>query len=121
MEPLRMVVKDGLKLVEVRNNQPILIDLTIDPFEKKNVINNAEYSTRLEVLRRILNTGWDPDAVYERVVRGQTRRRTINSAAYGKNEPRWEWVNRTEEHGSIIKLNSQKESQDQRFPRWTSE
>lgn len=53
--PGRMIVKDNLKYTVYKDDNPEeLYDLSIDPYEKKNIINEDLYKTRLEDLRKTL-------------------------------------------------------------------
>lgn len=116
-EPLRAIVGDGLKLVDVRNQPSILFDLQSDPFETRNVFGNATYRERERKLRAKLEMGWDASSIKTEVIRSQTRRRAIHNAAYATQPPNWDCIDTNRMQRTLVKTNAQAESEARRFPR----
>jgi choline-sulfatase len=116
-EPLRGIVGDGLKLVDVRTQPSILFDLQADPFEIKNLFEDLNYGEREKKLRAKLEADWDADRVKSEVIRSQTRRRIINNAAYDTQVPNWDCLDTNRKQGALVKTNAQAESEALRFPR----
>lgn len=116
-EPLRAIVQNGLKLVEVRNSPSVLFDLKSDPFETVNRSGEDVYQSRETRLRNELSGLWDATVIRQSVIESQTRRRAINRAAYEDQAPEWNWHGETGDRGSVVKNNAQSESVEQRFPR----
>ena len=79
-QPMRMAVRNDLKYVYVRSEAPQLFDLTNDPHELNNCIDDPAYADRLAELKRLVHSGWDPDTIREEVIQSQQARRFINEA-----------------------------------------
>lgn len=116
-EPLRAIVGDGLKLVEIRTQPSILFDLQTDPFETKNMIEDEAYQERRGKLQNKLMENWDAGMVKRDVIRSQSRRRVIIDAMYSTHIPKWSYIDTERDYEAVVKGNAQLESQQLRFPR----
>ncbi len=80
LQPLRAVVQDNLKYVYVHTCPEQLFDLSKDPLEKRNVINEPAYSSRLTKLKQIVFNNWNPDDQLKQILASQQNRKWINQA-----------------------------------------
>jgi choline-sulfatase len=76
-QPMRSVVRDGLKFVYVHEEENLLFDLLKDPLETVNRVRCPEYAKDVASLKSRVFDGWDPTATRERVVTSQQRRHWI--------------------------------------------
>jgi len=88
-QPVRMAVKDQLKYIYVHKEEPQLYDLAMDPDEINNCIDEPNYQSRLEVLRKAVHENWDPELQTTRVLESQRNRRLINDAVNPTTNRRW--------------------------------
>ncbi len=81
--PSRMVLKDALKYMYLEGEEELLFDLDKDPHELINLINNPDYSKRLDKLRKIAMDSWDPDDMRAKIAKNQAERLFIHRVTGG--------------------------------------
>jgi len=119
VQPMRMVVRGGLKYVYVHHEAPQLFDLLTDPHELENVIDDAAYFDRLAGLKPLVHEGWDPDALREQVIASQQRRLTIlESLSHGQPHP-WDVQPHFDATRQYVRqADAQVTNRRMRYPRW---
>jgi len=96
LSPMRMIIKDNLKYVNIytpEKNEELLFDLKLDPSELKNEIENPKYSNILNDLRKAVSEdGWDGKALHEHILKDQKKRMLIRNALMSKKVTKWGYV-----------------------------
>jgi choline-sulfatase len=90
-QPMRYIVQDRLKYVHVHDTQPeLLFDLTLDPHETINLIDDPAYTDRLTPLRTALHENWNPAAQRETILASQQHRRETHRQMQERGEASWD-------------------------------
>ncbi|MEM7221450.1 MAG: choline-sulfatase [Pseudomonadota bacterium] len=76
-QPLFMIRRGPLKFVTCAGDPPQLYDVAQDPHELKNLAGEPQYQSVLEDFERDAKARWDRDALRERVLESQRRRRWL--------------------------------------------
>jgi choline-sulfatase len=118
-QPMRLAVRSGCKYVYVHQEEPLLFDLTRDPNELHNCINDPAYADRLGELEQIVHRGWDASEMRARVIESQQRRHTINQAMAQGRPEHWDeqpHLDATEQY--VRRYDAAQTSRRMRFPRF---
>ncbi|MCX7011557.1 MAG: choline-sulfatase [Candidatus Sumerlaeota bacterium] len=92
IQPMRLLRKGPWKYVNVWNEPPLLFNLEDDPREQRNRIGDPEVARIEEAMREELLAGYDGEALRERIVADQRRRRGLHAALMmGKATP-WDFT-----------------------------
>ncbi len=81
--PSRMVLKDGIKYMNLEGHEELLFDLSIDPLELNNIVNDPNYRDTLFRLKTIAMQGWDPAQLREKIRENQSERLFIHQVTQG--------------------------------------
>lgn len=117
-QPMRMAVGGGWKYVYVHDEAPQLFELTTDPDELINRIDDPVAADALSRLRQAAHNGWDPAAVRQRVLRSQQRRRWINESWQAGEAPEWDVQSRDAGSRYVRQHNAQETARRRRWPVW---
>lgn len=120
VQPMRMATGDGWKYVYVHDEAAQLFDLTTDPDELDNRIDDPSAATMLARLQTAVHDGWDPAAIREKVLLSQQQRRWINEAWAVGTRPSWDIQPAFDARRQYVRqLNAQQTARDRRWPRWS--
>ena len=78
--PCRMIREGSYKYSYTHGHEALLFDVVDDPAERNNLSGRREFAAVEKHLRAELLSGWDPDAVHQRILESQAARRAIWSA-----------------------------------------
>ena len=78
-----------------------LYDLESDPLELRNLVGATDTAQTAQELRAALLDGWDPDAIGERCLESQRRRRFVQRATGG--EPYWAYKVREDDDRRFVR------------------
>ena len=83
--PLVMIRRANFKFIHTPSDPDQLFDLSSDPKELNNLAEAPEYTALIQAFRREVEQRWDFDAITQRVLESQRRRKLVASAlAKGK-------------------------------------
>ncbi len=88
--PCRMIRKGDFKFMYTHGHDERLFDLSRDPDEEKNLVDQPECEEIKQILKEALLLAWNPEEVDHRVRDSQRRRLVINRCP-GKS-PTWDFV-----------------------------
>jgi choline-sulfatase len=117
-QPMRMVIRDNMKYVYVHKETPLLFDLTSDPQELHNCIDDPAYACQLAELIGLAHDGWDPEDMREKVIESQRRRQLINEAMNQGRAEHWDvqpHFDASEQY--VRRYDSQRTNTVMRYPR----
>lgn len=89
-EPIRMAVKNQKKYIYVHGHDPQLYDLSTDPHELVNQIENSQYADIRKELEETIHSSWDPELTKTQVLTSQQNRRLINEAVDPRHHRDWD-------------------------------
>lgn len=117
-QPLRMVVRDGLKYVYVHESPEQLFDLQHDPGETINCALDPSYADILSQLRNTVLDKWDPVEIRQRILDSQQRRRMVNEALDHGRQKNWDVEPQFDSSQQYVRnQNAQEMSAARRYPR----
>ena len=121
-QPMRMVVGGGWKYVYVHDESPQLFDLSNDPDELDNRIDDPAAASALARLKAVAHDGWDPAAIREAVLVSQQRRRWINESWEEGERPAWDVQPAFDAREQYVRKHDAEETaRRQRYPRWSTD
>lgn len=85
--PCRMIRSNQHKLIYTHGHPPLLYDLSNDPNELTNLIDQPEQESLQKSLLEILLKDWDPCSIHESCIESQRERRLIHESTGG--DPEW--------------------------------
>ncbi|MEM6696232.1 MAG: choline-sulfatase [Pseudomonadota bacterium] len=87
--PIFMIRRGRFKFIGSKADPPLLFDLDADPDERRDLASDPDYAPVLRQFSSEVSQKWDEDALTDRIVKSQKRRRLIVQG-YGKaRPPRW--------------------------------
>ena len=89
--PLLMAKQGQLKYQFSAIDPDQLFDLSTDPFEQVNQIDNPEYSAELNRLRELLHARWDHERLAQDILNSQRRRLFLREALARGKMPDWDY------------------------------
>ena len=99
--PCRMLRRGRFKYMYTHGFPDRLYDLDTDPLELRNLVGAADTAQIAQELRAALLDGWDPDAISERCLESQRRRRFVQRATGG--EPYWAYKVREDDDRRFVR------------------
>jgi choline-sulfatase len=121
-QPMRMAVGGGWKYVYVHDEAPQLFNLTDDPDEVENRIDDPTTSAVTASMHAAVHDNWDPVAIRSAVLDSQQRRRQINEAWQVGDTPQWDQQPAFDARDQYVRrYNAQESARRQRLPRWPVE
>ena len=90
--PIVMIRRGDLKFVHSPVDPDQLYDLEVDPLERVNLAEDADWSARVKDLREEVERRWDLDRLTQDVVDDQSRRRLVNRALRTGRPTPWEYT-----------------------------
>ena len=116
---MRMAVSEGWKYVYVHDHPAQLFDLSADPDELENRIDDPACAAIRERLRAAVLDGWDPVEVCARVLDSQQRRRWINESSETGTGAAWDIQPDFDAREQYVRSHDAEETaRRQRWPRW---
>ncbi len=85
----RMVRRDNFKLNYHYKDRSELFDLTTDPDEMTDLIDDPQHASLIEELTHLVTEDWDPKAIYEDVVASQKLRMITARGSTNAWSPPW--------------------------------
>ena len=99
--PSRMVKRGSFKFMDIEGVDYLLFDLSTDPNELNNLIDNPEYAAEASSLRAICESVWDRKTMYNTITKEQKKRLKIHKITGG--EPSYVNVVRTDDASRYIR------------------
>ncbi|TCK02577.1 choline-sulfatase [Marinobacterium mangrovicola] len=117
--PLFMIRRGDFKYVCCKGDPDQLFNLAEDPKELNNLADNSAFADTLEAFRQESAQRWDSDAITERVLVSQRRRKLIAQAHKQGVEPAWDHQPFTDASRSYMRNNIDLDDLEYnaRFPR----
>lgn len=85
--PCRMVRRDAYKYVYTHGEEDMLFHMEDDPLEMNNLAQEPEMAETVAALKAEVLTGWDPEAITEKIMASQKKRLFVKQAMAG--QPTW--------------------------------
>ncbi|MCY4051396.1 MAG: choline-sulfatase [Gammaproteobacteria bacterium] len=102
--PCRMIRKNQHKLIYTHGHPSLLYNLSNDPNELTNVIDEPEQEFLKKSLLETLLEDWDPYSIHESCIQSQRERRLIHEATGG--EPEWVYSVRNNDDKRYVRNSS---------------
>jgi len=99
--PSRMVKRGSFKFMDIEGVDYLLFDLSTDPNELNNLIDNPQYAAEASSLRAICESVWDRQTMYNTITSEQKKRLKIHKITGG--EPSYVNVVRTDDASRYIR------------------
>ncbi|WP_282610556.1 choline-sulfatase [Pelagibius sp. Alg239-R121] len=99
--PCRMLRRGRYKYILTHGHPPMLFDLETDPLELNDVVGDPQLAGVVAELHRIATNGWEPDALTEKVLQSQRRRKLISEMP--GDAPDWNYLARKGDDGRYVR------------------
>lgn len=99
--PIRMLRRDDYKFVYTHGQQSQLYDLSNDPLELSNLVDDPQHSNRATAMKEELLTDWNPEHIEQAARNSQRERLFIQDSTGG--EPNWAYVARLRDDARYVR------------------
>jgi choline-sulfatase len=118
-QPMRMAAGGGWKYVYVHDEPAQLFELTTDPDELIDRVDDPTAAVALSRLREAAHDDWDPATIRQRVLDSQQCRRWINESWQAGDAPAWDVQPSQDARSQYVRQqDAQETARRRRWPVW---